>query len=121
MVERFRIASYLSVSAGVINVVIGVILLAASPDANQLLPASTAVGAGELALIGGLNTLCGFAILLGGVFQRTGEAQRVKAGSILVLVFSGLTIFLTEGLVVGLLLGIVGGILGLTWKPLESQ
>ncbi|MEM4427768.1 MAG: DUF6114 domain-containing protein [Zestosphaera sp.] len=47
---------------------------------------------------------------------------RVKTGSILVLIFSILSLFTVGGgFFIGFILGLIGGILGLTWKPPVRQ
>ncbi|MEM2738969.1 MAG: DUF6114 domain-containing protein, partial [Candidatus Bathyarchaeia archaeon] len=52
----------------------------------------------------------------------SGEQGKVKTGSIIVLIFSILSLFVggTGGFVIGFILGLVGSILGLTWKPSEE-
>ncbi|MFZ8783407.1 MAG: hypothetical protein ACO2OR_05430 [Desulfurococcaceae archaeon] len=47
----------------------------------------------------------------------SGVPGRVKAGSILALVFGILSIIIGGGIFIGLILALIGGILGLRWKP----
>ncbi len=75
-----------------------------------------AIGAAFAFLTGGLTLACGIwfiitaiFIILGAVWQNTGEPDKVKNGSILVIIFS-----ILGGINI---ISLIGGILGYTWKP----
>ena len=67
------------------------------------------LGAGAVAM--------GVVVLVGTFLINSGDESKVKTGSVLVLVFSVLSILMGGGFLVGFILGIVGGALGLSWKP----
>ncbi|MCD6370863.1 MAG: hypothetical protein J7L63_05175 [Thermoplasmata archaeon] len=70
-------------------------------------------GAGMALVAVGL--VLGIVVLIGTMMMR--DPQKVKVGSILVLVFSIFSLPIGGGFIIGFLLGLIGGILGLTWKP----
>lgn len=79
--------------------------------------------------LGGLILLWGVAgllfavlVIVGAVLIGSGRSFEVKAGSVLVIVFSTLSVFTnTGGFLVGFVLGLIGGILGLTWSPPKRE
>lgn len=62
-----------------------------------------------------IGLVFGVMVLIGATMMR--DPQKVKVGSILVLVFSILSLPIGGGFLIGSLLAIIGGILGLTWTP----
>lgn len=64
-----------------------------------------------------LGAICGILVIIGAIMINKAEPDKVKMGSILVLVFSIISIVSGGGFFIGMLLGIIGGILGLIWKP----
>lgn len=54
---------------------------------------------------------------------ESNQAPLSRMGSRLIAVFAALSIFggAMGGFGVGLVLGLIGGMLGITWKPTESQ
>lgn len=75
-----------------------------------------------IAIIGVVGLIFGVLILVGAVMIHSGEPKKVKTGSILVLIFSILSLFTVGGgFFIGFILGLIGGILGLTWKPPVKQ
>ena len=62
-----------------------------------------------------LGLVFGVIVILGAALMR--DPQKVKVGSILVLVFSIFSLPIGGGFIIGFLLGLIGGILGLTWRP----
>lgn len=74
------------------------------------------------AVIGTAGLIFGVLILVGAGMIHSGEPGKVRVGSILVLVFSILSLFTVGGgFFIGFVLGLIGGILGLTWKPPVKQ
>lgn len=75
-----------------------------------------------LVIIGVVGLIFGALIIVGAVMIYSGEPGKVRTGSILVLIFSILSLFTVGGgFFVGFILGLIGGILGLTWKPSIKQ
>ncbi|MEM3142407.1 MAG: DUF4064 domain-containing protein [Zestosphaera sp.] len=75
-----------------------------------------------IAIIGVVGLVFGVLIIVGAVLIYSGNPGRVKTGSILVLIFSILSLFTVGGgFFIGFILGLIGGILGLTWKPPVRQ
>ncbi|MEM1944183.1 MAG: hypothetical protein QW756_04325 [Nitrososphaerota archaeon] len=72
-------------------------------------------------VIGVVGVISGVIVLVGAIMINSGKPSKVRTGSILVLVFSTLSIVSGGGFIVGLVLGIVGGVLGLVWKPEQHQ
>lgn len=65
-----------------------------------------------------LGVIFGIIVIIGAVMINKAEPKSVRNGSILVLVFSILSlVFSGGGFIIGFILGLVGGILGLVWKP----
>ena len=73
---------------------------------------------GLMIILGILGLIFGILVLVGAIMIYSGERDKVRTGSILVLVFSILNlIFGSGGFFIGFILGLIGGILGLVWKP----
>ncbi|MEM3565622.1 MAG: hypothetical protein QXK47_02120 [Candidatus Bathyarchaeia archaeon] len=73
---------------------------------------------GALLIFGILGLIFGILVLVGAVMINSGERDKVRTGSIIVLIFSILNlIFGSGGFFIGFILGLIGGILGLIWKP----
>jgi len=77
---------------------------------------------GLIIALGILGLIFGIIVILGAVMINSGERGKVRTGSILVLIFSILSLFVggTGGFIIGFILSLVGSILGLTWKPSEE-
>jgi len=77
---------------------------------------------GLIVALGFLGLIFGIIVIAGAVMINSGERDKVKTGSIMVLIFSILSLFVggAGGFVIGFILGLVGSILGLTWKPPEE-
>jgi len=56
-------------------------------------------------------------VIIGSALVYSGVPGKVKAGSILGLVFGILSIIIGGGFFIGLILALIGGVLGLLWKP----
>jgi hypothetical protein len=123
MGEKPTAAFVLSLIGGIIILLVGVFVTIAA----------LAIGAytdyfGGLYDVSGLGTLllifaifglvCGILVVAGAAMMYSEKIGRVRAGAILVLIFSILSWFgTTGGLIVGFILGLIGAILGLVWKP----
>ncbi len=77
---------------------------------------------GLIIALGILGLIFGIIVILGAVMINSGERGKVRTGSILVLIFSILSLFVggTGGFIIGFILSLIGSILGLTWKPSEK-
>ncbi|MEN2975213.1 MAG: hypothetical protein ABDH32_06530 [Candidatus Caldarchaeales archaeon] len=75
-------------------------------------------GLGALIIIAGiLGLIFGIMVLIGAILINSDEPSRVRAGSIIVLVFSILSLSTGGGFIIGFILALIGSILGLVWKP----
>ena len=77
-------------------------------------------GAGFVIVVGVWGIICGLICILGATWINSGERDKVRTGSILVLIFSILGLFGGSGFFIGFLLALIGSILGLTWHPTET-
>ena len=77
---------------------------------------------GLIIALGILGLIFGIIVILGAIMINSGERGKVRTGSILVLIFSILSLFVggTGGFIIGFILSLIGSILGLTWKPSEE-
>jgi len=78
---------------------------------------------GLIIVLGILGLVFGILTLVGAIMINTGEKDKVRTGSIIVLVFSILSLFVggTGGFIIGFILCLIGSILGLTWKPSAAE
>ena len=67
-------------------------------------------------IFGLVSVLFGVSVIVGALMLYNNPAQHTK-WSIVILIFSVLSIFATAGFGTGFILGIIGGILALAWKP----
>jgi hypothetical protein len=122
-------ASIIALIGGIIITLGGVLFVAVSafilPSLNygnlvipQNLPASAIPGlvSGFVGMIGIFGLVSGAIVLVSSMMLLTGKGQR-RTWSVLILVFSVLSLFGLGGFLVGAVLGIVGGALALQWKP----
>ncbi|MEM4155355.1 MAG: DUF6114 domain-containing protein [Archaeoglobaceae archaeon] len=73
---------------------------------------------GLLIGLGIVGLVFGVLVIVGALMINSGEKGRVTTGSIIVLVFSILSLFVVGGgFIIGFLLGLIGSIIGLAWKP----
>lgn len=73
---------------------------------------------GAMVALSVLGLIFGILVIVGALMINSGVPSKVKTGSIIVLVFSILSLpTVGGGMVIGFLLGLIGGILGLVWKP----
>ncbi len=72
-------------------------------------------------IFGVLGLVWGILTLIGAIMINSGDKNKVRTGSILVLIFSIISWFgAAGGFFIGFLLGLIGAILGLTWHPSKS-
>jgi hypothetical protein len=122
-------ASIISLIGGIVITLGGLLFVAVStfvlPNINygnlvlpQNLPASAIPGlvSGFVGMIGIFGLVSGAVVLVSSVMLLTGKGQP-RTWSVLILVFSILSLFGLGGFLVGAVLGIVGGALALRWKP----
>jgi hypothetical protein len=127
--EYPRTASILALAGGIIITLSGVLFLAVSAlvlpnltytniNAPQGLPASAMPGlvSGFVGLMGAFGLVSGAIVLVSSVMLLTNSDQR-RTWSVLILVFSVLSLIGMGGFIVGAVLGIVGGALVLRWEP----
>lgn len=115
--EKPTAAFVLSLIGGIIILINGVLFAVAAAIVGSLAAFfMPAFGALALAIaVPGL--IFGIIIIIGAALMHTTDPSKVKTGSILVLIFSILSIIIGGGFIIGLILGVVGGALGLAWKP----
>jgi hypothetical protein len=111
------IAGVLILLGGIFGAIVGIIggaMIGVIPGLGWL--------GGLIVILGFLGLIFGIIVIVGAVMINSGERDRVKTGSIVVLIFSILSLFVggTGGFIIGFILGLIGGILGLTWKPTEE-
>ncbi|MCS7129839.1 MAG: hypothetical protein NZ872_00280 [Archaeoglobaceae archaeon] len=88
----------------------------------SLVPIIGAPIGGLLIGLGIVGLIFGILVIIGAFMINSGEKGKVTTGSIIVLVFSILSLFVVGGgFIIGFLLGLIGSIIGLTWKPTTTQ
>ena len=76
----------------------------------------------SLVIFGVLGLVWGILTLVGAIMINSGDRNKVRTGSILVLIFSIISwVGALGGFFIGFLLGLIGAILGLTWHPSTSE
>lgn len=117
MAEKPTAAFVLSLIGGIFTLLGGIVIAAVSSIFFFLPVAGAAIAA-----VGIFGLICGVLVILGAVWINSGEKDKVRTGSILVLIFSILAwIGAAGGFVIGFLLGLIGAILGLTWNAPATQ
>lgn len=122
-VERPTAAFVLSLIGGILILIgslIGSILAGILGGAMMLVPFLEGFGA-LIILIAVVGVVFGIIIIIGAVMINSGDPSRVRTGSILVLIFSILSLFTGGGFIIGFILALVGSILGLVWRPSELR
>jgi hypothetical protein len=131
--EYPRTASIIALAGGLIITLSGVLFIAVSAlvlpniayshiNVPQGLPASSIPGivSGIVGLMGVFGLVSGAIVVLSAVRLLTSPGQ-TRTWSVLILVFSVLSLIGLGGFLVGAVLGIVGGALVLKWKPKMVQ
>ncbi len=129
MGERPTAAFVLSLISGILVLLTGILMLVAAGLVSSIsgelvpgIPYPLELIGSLIAIFGVVGLIFGILILVGAVMIYSGEPSKVKIGSILVLVFSILSLFIVGGgFFIGFILGLIGGILGLIWKPPVRQ
>ncbi|MEM1673658.1 MAG: hypothetical protein QXF23_07180 [Candidatus Bathyarchaeia archaeon] len=111
------IGGILILIGGIASAVIGAICGAMISSLEPFVP--TAAFIGELIILSTIvGVIFGIIVIIGAAMINKATPSSVRNGSILVLVFSILSlIFSNGGFLLGFILGLIGGILGLLWKP----
>jgi hypothetical protein len=118
-IEKPTAAYALSLIGGILILIGGIghaFLGAICGSLVSMIPGAESAG-GVIFLYMSLGLICGIIVIIGAVMINKAEPAKVKTGSVLVLVFSIISIISGGGFYIGTILGIVGGILGLVWKP----
>jgi len=113
-VERPTAAFVLSLIGGIF-ILIGSLIVSTLAGvvggAMMLIPFLGGFGA-LLIFLGILGVILGIIIIIGAIMINSGDPSRVRIGSILVLIFSILSLFTTNGgFIVGFILALIGSIL----------
>ncbi len=129
MSERPTAAFVLSLISGILVLLTGILMLVAAGLISSLggghmpgVPYPLELIGSLITVIGVVGLIFGILILVGATMIYSGEPSKVRIGSILVLIFSILSLLTVGGgFLIGFILGLIGGILGLTWKPPAKQ
>lgn len=120
MGEKPTAAFALSLVGGILILINGIIMFVGA----GILAGIAAVVPGVGPAIGGLimayaalGLVMGILVIVGAVMINSGAINKVRVGSILVIVFSVISLLSGGGFIIGFVLALVGGILGLVWKP----
>lgn len=121
MSEKPTAAYVLSVIGGVLILLSGLavaVVFGILGAVVSIIPGAGGIGGGAMILFGLLGLIFGILVIVGAVMMNSGVQSKVKTGSIIVLVFSILSLpTVGGGFFIGFILGLIGSILGLTWKP----
>ena len=107
--EKPTAAFVLSLVGGILILINGLVLAALGAILALFFPAAGI-------LLAALGLVFGIIVLLGAIMLWTQPGQH-KTWSIVVLVFSILSLVIGGGFIIGFILGLIGGILGIVWKP----
>ncbi len=129
MSERPTAAFVLSLISGILILLTGILMLVAAGLIGSIseglipgMPYPLELLGSLIMVIGVIGLIFGIIVLVGASMIYSGEPSKVRIGSILVLIFSILSLFIVGGgFFIGFILGLIGGILGLTWKPPIKQ
>lgn len=114
-------AFVLSLIGGVLIVICGLgyaVLGAVCGSIASMAPGGGGAGA-AIFLYMALGLISGIIVIAGAVMINKAEPDKVKNGSILVILFSIVSLVSGGGFYIGAILGIIGGVLGLVWKPID--
>lgn len=114
-------AFVLSLIGGVLIVICGLgyaVLGAICGSLASMAPGGGGAGA-TIFIYMALGLISGVIVIAGAMMINKAEPDKVKKGSILVVVFSIVSLVSGGGFYIGTILGIIGGVLGLVWKPAE--
>ncbi|MDI9611242.1 MAG: DUF6114 domain-containing protein [Archaeoglobales archaeon] len=121
MSEKPTAAFILSLIGGILILLSGLafaVFYGILGTAMSFVPGIGAPIGGLLIGLGIVGLVFGVLVIVGALMINSGEKGRVTTGSIIVLVFSILSLFVVGGgFIIGFLLGLIGSIIGLAWKP----
>jgi len=122
-VARPTTAFALCLVAGIIYLIVGIIIAAASSQVGSITALSGISNVQTLvAIVGAVGALCGVVMVVGSLLMNSDTKSRVRTGAVLVLVFAIVgALFTAGGLFIGFILALVGSILGLVWKGSEAM
>lgn len=106
----YQTAYILSLVGGIIVLIGGLVTLGAAGVVGAFLPLFT----GAVLAAGIVGLVVGIVIIWGATMMKQKGKQRT--GSILVLVFSIISLFVGGGFFIGFILALIGAIIGLTQK-----
>lgn len=123
MAEKPTAAFILSLIGGIVYLLTGLIIAAASTFIGSLASFGGLGMVGvAVAAVGAVGIISGIIMVVGSVMMNSSERSKVRTGAILVLVLAIIgAIFTVGGFVIGFILALIGSILGLTWKPAASM
>jgi len=119
MTEKPTAAFVLSLIAAILILVNGLwvaVVFSTIGGIAFMLPGFESLG-GLFLIIAVVAIILGILTLIGAVMMNTTNKDKVRTGSILVLIFSIISLIGGGGFFIGFILCLVGSILGLTWKP----
>lgn len=118
MSEEKPVAAFiLSLLGGVFVLAAGIVIALFASAIGLVLVRFTPWIGGAVIILGFTGLILGVLMIIGAVQIGTGEPNKVRTWSIVIIVLSVLSLFVVfGGFIVGFILGLVGGILGLTWK-----
>lgn len=103
---------------GAIFILINGLLVATMFAAGGALVGILLPGLGAMMIIlGALAIVFGIIVIIGAIMINSGERNKVRIGSVLVLIFSIISLVTGGGFIIGFILCLIGSILGLVWKP----
>jgi hypothetical protein len=118
-VGKPTLAFVLSLIAGIIYLIIGLIVIAAATVISSA-PSLSRISDVRRVLVvaGGIGLVSGVIMVVGCMWMNSENMARVRTGAILVVIFMIIGALFTDGgFVFGFVLGLIGSILGLVWKP----
>jgi len=109
--------------AGIIYLIVGIIIAAASSQVGSITALSGISNIQTLvAVVGVVGALCGVVMVVGSLLMNSETRSRVRTGAVLVLVFAIVgALFTAGGFFFGFILALVGSILGIIWKGSEPM
>jgi hypothetical protein len=110
MAEEIPVAAFILSLIGAILILINGLAVAAAGAFMIWIP----IAGAAIILIGlGLSV----PVMMGAILMYSKDKSRVMTGSIIVLIFSIISLFIGGGFIIGFILCLVGSILGLVWTP----
>lgn len=120
--EKPTAAFVLSLVGGIFILINGILLAVIAFIGGAILSLIPMLGfiGGIVMIMGTVGLVLGILIVIGAIQINSGELNKVRTWSLVVLVLSIVSIFIGGGFIIGFILSLVGGILGLMWKPEEK-